>query len=192
MGYLIRPLLFSAAAQRVNMIRMITHWFDIKRRRQTASTLRAIYLATAAGEPMQGVASIEAVCDQGLKGDRYAAGLGHWQLIEACQVTLITEHDLQKARKNTRAHIQAGLDDGSHRRNLVIDGLKCKDLEDQTFRIGTAVFRYQKPRPPCGYIDQIAGDGMGRALSHNSGICIRVINSGRLTVGDMVEILTQT
>jgi MOSC domain-containing protein YiiM len=167
---------------------MITHWFGFKRK-QAAYTLKAIYIATAAGEPMQPVESIQAEEGHGLQGDRYCTDTGHWQSIEGCQVTLITEHDLQAAKHKTSLLVETGLINGAHRRNLVIDGLKTKQLEGKSFRIGSAVFRYDKPRPPCGYIDQIAGNGMGRALSHNSGICIKVITSGHLTVGDIVTIL---
>ncbi|MHB8471813.1 MAG: MOSC domain-containing protein [Gammaproteobacteria bacterium] len=86
--------------------------------------------------------------------------------------------------------IHKALDSGGHRRNLVIDGLTTRQTEGRSFRIGSAVFRYDKPRPPCGYIDQLVGKGMGRALSHNSGICIRVVSGGTLTVGDAVVIFS--
>ena len=168
---------------------MMTSWFSFFRRRRIQPTLTAIYVATGAGEPMQALTCVEAVSGSGLQGDRYCTGTGHWLSIEACQVTLITAHDLQQAVKNTTTHIQKELDTGGHRRNLVIDGLKTRELEGRSFGIGSAVFRYDKPRPPCGYIDQVAGKGMGRALSHNSGICIRVVSGGVLTVGDAVVIL---
>lgn len=167
---------------------MMNHWFGLKRK-QACPTLKAIYIATAAGEPMQPVADIEALQGCGLQGDRYYSDAGHWQSIEGCQVTLITEHDLRSAQRKTSPQIEAELNNGGHRRNLVIDGIKTKQLEGKSFRIGSAVFRYDKPRPPCGYIDQVAGKGMGKALSHYSGICIRVVSSGRLVVGDVLSIL---
>ncbi len=168
---------------------MISDWFGLKRRRQTPATLKAIYIATAAGDPMLPIDSVEAVDGRGLQGDRYCSGCGHWQSIEACQVTLITADDLRTAKHKTSADIESQLDNGGHRRNLIVDGLKTKQLEGRSFAIGSAIFRYDKPRPPCGYIDQVAGKGMGKALNHNSGICIRVVRSGRLTVGDSVTLL---
>jgi MOSC domain-containing protein YiiM len=69
--------------------------------------------------------------------------------------------------------------------------LKTKNLEGQKFRIGNAVFSYDKPRPPCAYLDKISGEGMCRAFSHNSGVCLRVVSSGKLAVGDAVEIIDQ-
>jgi len=166
---------------------MLFKWLGLKRRQRQAPTLKAIFVATTAGEPMGPVDAVEAITNRGLKGDRYCNDRGHWKSIDGCQVTLITEHDLEQAKK-TEVEFREALDNGSHRRNLVIAGLKTKHLEGKEFRIGTAVFRYDKPRPPCAYLDQIAGKGMCRALSHNSGVCIRVVSGGKLAVGDAVEI----
>ena len=134
---------------------------------------------------MLSVQSVTAVQDRGLQGDRYYDGTGHWQLIEGCQVTLITEIELENAGKRS----EVKLDDGNHRRNLVMAGINPKNLQGKRFRIGDAVFAYQKPRPPCGYIDGVSSPGMGRALSHNSGVCICVVATGLLQVNDPIEIL---
>lgn len=165
---------------------MISKW--LKSKGNAPAALRAIFIAAGAGEPMQSVNTIEAVTNRGLEGDRYSEDRGHWKSIDGCQVTLITEHDLEQAKK-TDVEFPAGLDQGSHRRNLVIAGLKVNQLEGKEFRIGTAVFRYDKPRPPCAYLDKIAGKGMCRALGTNSGVCIRVVTGGRLAVGDALEII---
>jgi MOSC domain-containing protein YiiM len=167
---------------------MPLNWSVFKRQQRQTPALTAIFVATTAGEPMKSVSTTEAMANRGLKGDRYCVDRGHWKSIDGCQVTLITEHDLEQAKK-TEVEFRQDLDNGSHRRNLVIAGLKTKNLEGKEFRIGTAVFRYDKPRPPCAYLDQIAGKGMCRALSYNSGACIRVITGGTLAVGDTVEIM---
>lgn len=167
---------------------MLPDWLDFLRPQRQAPTLKAIFVAASAGEPMRSVNAVEAISGRGLQGDRYSEDRGHWKSIDGCQVTLITEHDLEQAKKS-EVEFQQGLDNGSHRRNLVIEGLKTKNLEGKKFRIGAAVFRYDKPRPPCAYLDQIAGKGMCRALSHNSGVCIRVVSGGRLAVGDAVAII---
>ncbi len=170
---------------------MTFNWLGFIRYKYKAATLKTIFVATTAGEPMTSVIAIEAIANRGLKGDRYSEDRGHWKSIDGCQVTLITEHDLEQAKK-TEVEFRKELDNGGHRRNLVITGLKTKHLEGKQFRIGTAVFRHDKPRPPCAYLDQISGKGMCRALSHNSGVCIRVVTGGLLTVGDAVEIIEPT
>jgi len=164
---------------------MVLNWLKTRFHPKPAATLKAIYIASGAGQPMQSIHAVTAIQDRGLQGDRYHDDTGHWQLLDGCQVTLITEYELEKAGRRS----DVKLDDGGHRRNLLVAGVKLKDLEDKRFRIGEAVFAYHKPRPPCGYIDGVSSPGMGRALSHYSGICIRVVHSGLLQVNEPVEIL---
>lgn len=149
------------------------------------SCLQAIYTCEHASDNMLAVNSVYAVMDKGLQGDRYFNGTGYWDPVEGCQVTLITEHDLSLASRGN----QLKMDQGQHRRNLVISGIKTAALKDRQFQIGEAIFEYQKPRPPCGYLNQIEGKGMARALSYNSGICIKVIRSGTVRVNDQLIIL---
>lgn len=160
-------------------------------RRGEPPTLKNIFIASAAGEAMQAIMSVQAIADRGLQSDRYSEAKGYWKSIEACQVTFITEDDLNKAKKSLSLDFKKMLDNGSHRRNLFIGGLKTKQLEGKTFRIGTAMFRYHKPRPPCGYLEKIEGKGLCKALANNSGACIRVVTSGILSVGDVVEIINE-
>lgn len=164
---------------------MIFRWFNTKRRRQLTARVDAIYIASTAGQPMEKINSVQAITNHGLQGDRYYNQTGFWKATDACQVTLISMHDLHKAKRRS----QLDLNNGSHRRNLVIDGIKTKALEGQVFRIGNAVFRYQKPRPPCGYLDKIQGRGMAHALGRYSGVCLQVVHSGMLCIGDAVELI---
>ena len=175
----------------VACIEMFFNWLGFKRHPHPAPTLTAIFVAAAAGEPMRSIHFAEAISGRGLQGDRYSEDRGYWKSIDGCQLTLMTQHDLMQAKKGTATEFQQALDNGSHRRNLVIDQLQTKNLEGRTFRIGTAVFSYDKPRPPCGYLDKISGKGMCRALGHHCGVCLRVVSGGKLTVGDTVEIIDQ-
>lgn len=137
---------------------------------------------------MRGVDAVQARAGAGLRGDRYGENTGFWKATDACQVTLITADDLKRAKRGQPTDVAERLDHGHHRRNLVIDGLTVRELEGKRFRIGTAVFVYDKPRPPCGYLDTVEGQGLCTALGRHSGICIRVLEDGRLAVGDAVEI----
>lgn len=167
---------------------LLNKLFSLSRNRALPQ-LKAIYIAGAAGAEMQSIDRIKALEQTGLDGDRYSVARGYWQVTEACQVTLISEDDLNKAKKSLSETLRARLDTGHHRRNLVIRHLTTRDLQDKTFRIGDAVFRYHKPRPPCGYLDQIEGKGLGGALGKNSGICVTVVRGGVIAVGDHVEIV---
>lgn len=168
---------------------MLLNWFGFKRRAREIPTLKAIFVATSAGEPMRSVTAADAIAHRGLKDDRYSENRGHWKSIDGCQVTLISEHDLVLAKKRAGGEFQQRLENGGHRRNLVIAGLNTQNLGAKQFRIGDAVFDYAKLRPPCAYLDQISGDGLSRALGRHSGVCLRVVSGGRLTVGDAVELI---
>lgn len=150
--------------------------------------LVAIYLAPAAGAPMETLHSARAVTDAGLDGDRYAVGRGFWKVTEACQVTLISEEDLERARRRAPA-LAAGLNGGAHRRNLVIAGIPSRRLLGRRIRIGDAELTVTRPRPPCGYLEQVEGKGLATALGRHSGMCAVVRTTGILQVGATIEIL---
>ncbi|APZ41832.1 MOSC domain-containing protein [Acidihalobacter ferrooxydans] len=151
--------------------------------------LTGIYLAPQAGEAMHAVEFADAIGGLGLSGDRYCENRGFWKATDACQVTLIGSRDLVRSRRRAPENQRERLLHGHHRRNLVVGGLHAQMLENMRFRIGSAVFVYRKPRPPCGYLDRIEGTGLCRALGRQSGICIEVLESGRLTVGDTIELI---
>lgn len=161
----------------------------LDRWRSKQGRLLAIYVTPAAGRPMQTVDSVLAIAGAGLEGDRYAAGAGFWKATDACQVTLISEDDLRHARTGRRPELRERLASGHHRRNLVVGGIRTGRLDGRRFRIGDAVFGFDKPRPPCGYLDRVEGDGMCRALGRHSGVCLRVLRGGTIAVGDTVELL---
>lgn len=162
-------------------------WLERFRGGAGRGRLEAIFIAPKAGVPMRPVESVQVQAGRGLAGDRYALERGYWKVTEACQVTLISESDLQRARRRGGA---AGLVQGGHRRNLVISGLSVGELKGRDICIGEAILRYQKPRPPCGYLDQVAGRGSAKALGRNSGICLQVVQSGLIRVGDELQIIT--
>ncbi len=164
---------------------MTFRWPIFARHRALGARLQAIYIATAAGQPMVAVDAIEAVAGAGLKGDRYCKNTGFWKALEACQVTLISRHDLECASRRGGPD----LTHGSHRRNLVVEGIRTKALEERTFRIGGAIFRYHKPRPPCGYLDKIQGKGVAHALGKHSGVCLQILGSGLMQTGEPLQII---
>lgn len=149
-----------------------------------AGVLVAIYIADAAGAPMRAVDQALALVDQGLVGDRYAEGRGFWRLTDGCQVTLIQAEDLRRAEQRD----QRDLSRGQHRRNLVVAGLTGQDLRHQCLQIGDALFDWHRVRPPCGYLDQVSGPGMAKALGRRAGHCLRVRAAGLIRVGDRVAL----
>ena len=135
---------------------------------------------------MQAVAEIEAVAGQGLREDRYWKRSGYWTGIDECQVTLIESEDLEAI---TAAGIQAL--HGEHRRNLVTRGIRLPSLVGRQFRVGSAVLEYDRPRPPCRYIQSLTQPGMTRALARCGGICARVVQTGVIRVQDTLQTIEE-
>lgn len=145
-----------------------------------------IFVAAGGGEPMRAVDTVTAIAGRGLDGDRYRAGSGYWSGVDECQVTLIEGEALDRISASDGPAVT----EGQHRRNLVTRGVPLGDLVGKRFRIGGAVLVYDRPRPPCRYVESITEPGMTRALgARRGGICARVVESGTITAGDAVEIL---
>ncbi|MFO7954419.1 MOSC domain-containing protein [Thioalkalivibrio sp.] len=147
-----------------------------------AARLQAIHVCTAAGDPMESVDAIEAIAGSGLRGDRYATNRGHWHAVESCPVTLITVPELQRASQRRGGPIEPG----EHRRNLVVSGWYRMPRQSGFLFIEDAVLKIGRPRPPCGYLNQLTGDNLARALGLDSGICLDVVRSGTLRTGARV------
>ena len=149
-------------------------------------TVERVFVAGAGGEAMRPVDEIRAVAGRGLDGDRYAARRGYWTDVDECQVTLIQAEDLDEISASSGVAVQ----DGQHRRNIVTRGVELRALAGRTFRIGGATFAYDRPRPPCRYIEGLTEPGMTRALAaRRGGICARVVDSGVVRTGDEIELL---
>ena len=149
-------------------------------------TVERVFVAGAGGQPMRPVDEVQAVAGRGLDGDRYATRRGYWTDVDECQVTLIAGEDLDAITESSGVAVQ----DGQHRRNIVTRGVDLRALAGRTFRIGEATFAYDRPRPPCRYIEALTEPGMTRALAaRRGGICVRVVESGLVRTGDAIELL---
>lgn len=145
-----------------------------------------IYIAPEGGAAMKKVDAAEAVAEGGLQGDRYRTHRGYWSASDECQVTLIEKESLDKITAESDVRVL----DGEHRRNIITRGIRLYELEGKQFSIGEAVFEYDRPRPPCGYIQLITQTGMTRALGGTrGGICARVVKSGKIRARDTLQVL---
>ena len=148
-------------------------------------TVKAIYIVGEGGAPMLKLDQVKALADCGLEGDRYCKGAGYWTGVDECQATLIAAEDLEKIAGTTDVRIQ----NGEHRRNLITSGIRLDSLQGKKFQVGEAIFEYDRPRPPCVYIQKITQPGMTQALMGRGGICARVVRSGLIRVGDSIVVL---
>lgn len=147
--------------------------------------IEAIFIAANAGDAMTRVSEIEAVAGSGLQGDRYTTGSGYYCPTDVCEVTLIEGEVLDLIQAIHGVHVH----NGEHRRNIVTRGLALRELDGKRLRIDDVLLEYDRPRPPCGYVERLTEKGMTRALGEGAGICVRVLSSGKLREGALIELL---
>jgi MOSC domain-containing protein YiiM len=151
-----------------------------------AGTVEAIFVTAKGGEPMVKVNEVRAVEDEGLEGDRYVTRTGYWTNIDECQVTLIEGEVLDQIEKESEVRVR----NGEHRRNIVTRGIELEALAGRQFTVGDAVMIFDRPRPPCGYIQTITQKGMTKALGGlRGGICARVMKSGTIKLRDTIALV---
>jgi MOSC domain-containing protein YiiM len=151
-----------------------------------AGVVEDIFVAPVGSAPMRRVTEVRALEGRGLAGDRYLERTGYWTGVDECQVTLIEAEGLEEIRARTEVRVS----NGEHRRNIVTRGIDLHGLRRKRFRIGEVVLEFDRPRPPCRYIQSVSERGMTRALGRTrGGICARVVAGGLIRVGDSVEAL---
>jgi hypothetical protein len=146
--------------------------------------VEVIYVTAKGSAAMERVEEVRAVEGGGIEGVLYCEGTGFWSRYgDVCEVTLIEGEDLDHIREE----LGIGVGNGEHRRNIVTRGIRLRDLHRRSFRIGEAVLRYDRPRPPCRHVQDLSEPGMTRALRNRGGICARVVRAGSIRVGDTIE-----
>lgn len=146
------------------------------------ATVEAVFIAARGSEPMKRVQEVRAV-PGGLEGDRYLMRTGYWTSVDECEVTMIEAEALDEISDSV------AVGNGEHRRNIVTRGVSLRELAGKQFRIGEALLAFERPRPPCRYIESLTEPGMTRALAaRRGGICVRVVEEGVIRVGDLIEV----
>ena len=144
--------------------------------------------------PMVEMVSAQALAGLGLEGD-HRHGLAP---DSGRQVTLISEEYIGQI-----AHfLSAGSSSANEsltqdktrrivlplqlRRNLVIKGMNLEALRYQRFSIGGAIFEAGDLCHPCLAMERNLGKGGIAAMIGHGGLCLKVVQSGRISVGDTV------
>ena len=156
---------------------------QMMRRFSAPGRLDWIGLRPARDVPMQSVDSAEIIAVTGLDGDRYAGGSGKRA------VTLIqAEHLPVIAALSGHEHINPA----TLRRNLLVSGIPLVALKGLRFRIGETVLEGTDDCDPCSRMEDALGAGAYNAMRGHGGITARVIEPGRIAVGDAVMPLLDT
>jgi MOSC domain-containing protein YiiM len=116
--------------------------------------------------------------EAGLEGDRYGKPGGNRG------ITLIQEEHLPVIAA-LAGHLQVA--PATLRRNLVVSGLPLVALKGRRFRIGEAVFEGTGDCDPCSRMERALGPGGFNAMRMHGGLTARIVQGGRIRVGDAVE-----
>jgi MOSC domain len=148
-------------------------------------TIEHIHIAEVAGGPMRSLASVDAVAGVGLGGDRYARREGFWPddkeesrdvtLIEAEVVESLSERGIELAP-------------GASRRNITTRGIRLNELVGKEFWIGAVLARATELCEPCTHLVALTGKPLINPLAHRGGLRADLLTSGRIRVGDRVEV----
>lgn len=147
--------------------------------------VETIFVCATGGARMRRVEQAEAVAGAGLRGDRYMQRTGYWTGVDECQVTLIQAEAIEQIEADSGIAVS----EGQHRRNIVTRGISLAYLVGRRFHVGEVLLEYDRPRPPCGYIQTVTQKGMTRALgAARGGICARVVVGGTIRPSDAVVV----
>jgi hypothetical protein len=146
----------------------------------TVDRIHVVPETSGEAEPRE---SVEAVAGRGITGDRYYEGEGVYNeedSLEPSDVTLIEAEAL--------ADYGVEFESGGHRRNITTRGVALNHLVGERFRVGDAVFEGTGLCEPCGHMRSLSGEEDAvEALRHRGGLDARIVESGRVAVGDDVR-----
>ena len=129
--------------------------------------------------PMNVVESVTAIEGLGLEGDRRCqASPG-----SARQVTIISVEYIDIIARLLK---KESIDPALLRRNLLVSGINLTALRYQRVQIGDAIFEMTAQCHPCRRMEQVLGQHGVAAMLGHGGLCAKIIQGGRLAVGDSV------
>jgi MOSC domain-containing protein YiiM len=137
-----------------------------------------IGIRTQSRQPMQVLEETYANIG-GLINDRYNKGNADGKR----QVTLIQQEHLQAAASFLG---REAIDPSLTRRNIVVKGINLNALKGKQFKIGEAILEATGLCFPCSRMEENLGKGGYNAMRGHGGITCKVIQEGKIWVGNEV------
>jgi MOSC domain-containing protein YiiM len=148
---------------------------------------KLLHIHTAARTGRSMVAHEERVASRavGLEGDRYALGMGKYSNSPDYREITLFEIEVIHALKEDR-----GIDlmPADHRRNLTTQGIGLNHMIGKTLSIGEISVEVMRPCKPCRYLNLMSKKQISVALSDQAGVFARILTSGRIRIGDAINI----
>ena len=145
----------------------------------------SIHIAPVGSAPMQPLDSATLVAGQGIDGDRYALGTGHYSPRPHVdrQVTLIEAEALDALRRDHDVELLPE----EHRRNITTVGVPVNHLVGTYFAVGSCVLYGGRLNVPCAYLEGLVSKRVFRPLIHRSGLNARILLGGTVALGDVIR-----
>lgn len=149
-----------------------------------------IHIADSASQDMKELTQAELVAGKGIKGDRYYNGTGNYSHIPDIREVTIIEKEVLNALEQNQPPLQDKsiiLKPHEHRRNLTTEGVPLNYLVGKRFKIGDAILEGGRLNFPCKYLEDLLKRKLVLPLYNRSGLNCKIIQSGTITQGDMIE-----
>ena len=101
------------------------------------------------------------------------------------QVTIIQAEHLQAVASFLG---KKDIDPALIRRNIVVKGINLNALKGKQFKLGEAVLEMTGFCFPCSRMEENLGTGGYNAMRGHGGITCKVIQEGKIKVGDLLEV----
>ena len=149
-----------------------------------------IHIADSASQDMKELTQAELVAGKGIKGDRYYNGTGNYSHIPDIREVTIIEKEVLDALEQNQPPLQEKsiiLKPHEHRRNLTTEDVPLNYLVGKRFKIGDAILEGGRLNFPCKYLEDLLKRKLVLPLYNRSGLNCKIIQSGTITQGDMIE-----
>ena len=145
-----------------------------------------IHTSPAAGLNMESHKSASLISGLGIEGDRYKKGTGKYsEILDIREVTLIEIETLEALKRDH----DITLEPVEHRRNLTTRDVPLNHLVGKRFRVGEVVLLGGRLNTPCLYLNLVTKKGVCDLLEHRSGLNCSILKSGKIIVGDTIQLL---
>ena len=131
---------------------------------------------------MQSVDSVEAISGKGILNDRYFREKN----LKETQITLIESENIDYYNSISKENIPYI----EFRRNLITKGIKLNNLIKKKIKIGGVILIGHQLCEPCLDLQKkLNQDNFVKNLVHKGGLRAEIIESGKISINDEIEIL---
>ena len=158
------------------------------RRSTVDAAVVGIFVTDAEARPMRSLDVARALVGEGLEGDRYALGKGHFspraRTDGGRELTLIESEVLD----DLETQHGTGLEPAEVRRNIVSRGVRLNELVGSEFYLGDVRCLGVGLCPPCLHLEELTGKSLLKPLLGRGGLRAAIVSGGDINVGDTIKI----